>query len=343
MLLSLLFGCKKKKFEFNIPEIYNTGILLSHKITSFSDTVIAYNIDLLTLQANDEKSIKGIPQDEAYQLGRIIELDSINDSELRTSGHCAYCTYTYEVSKENLNLNQTYCSFLLFDVTRSLSHSLISANSYIHSLDNKSYAQIGAYSRNGKLESDTLTIYNNFTNIWSEEIAEELFSLSGKSGGSSCLLDALYPLIEHIDTNGPSENKNIVVYTMDADDNKSSYTAEEIINYANEKNVKLNFIVYDIDKNMLKYNLYSELSNKTDGFYLYCQDSRKRNVAFLSLSKVLKGNYNYFRISVNQISSGLLNRYKNGEMEIISIDRDSYNYDFKDNINAHIYTNQYYE
>jgi len=52
-------AARRKKFEFNIPEIYNTGILLSHKITSFSDTVIAYNIDLLTLQANDEKYYQG--------------------------------------------------------------------------------------------------------------------------------------------------------------------------------------------------------------------------------------------------------------------------------------------
>jgi hypothetical protein len=99
--------------------------------------------------------------------------------------------------------------------------------------------------------------------------------------------------------NQNSENKSITLFVRNKDDGKSLRSLAEIISLARLNNVKINVIWLINDTENVDIATLSQLSTKTGGFAVYMNSIYQSTTVFLGLSKLLKRDMNFYRVSVN--------------------------------------------
>ncbi|MBI5217538.1 MAG: VWA domain-containing protein [Bacteroidia bacterium] len=168
-------------------------------------------------------------------------------------------------------------------------------NGFYKTLNGEGEVIFSAYARNGKLKDDTLTILNNdFSSEWDEETAKKMLDLTHTTGGTSCMYDAIYKMINYMAAR-PGSNKSLVVLARNKDDGKSAHTLDEVIQLAKDKNIKINLIW--MIKNYLNVNFDAlrKLPSKTGGFLVYNGYVYQLSTVFLGLKKILRNEYKFYR------------------------------------------------
>jgi hypothetical protein len=173
-------------------------------------------------------------------------------------------------------------------------------NAYLKNINAQGNVILSAYSRNGKIEQDTLTVYgNNFTMKWNKEISTNLLDLTHKTAGTSSQYDALYNIIEFMSKNSPDSNRSISIYIINKDDGNSIHSLDEIIDLAVVNHVKINPVFLSYSSDYIDFRSLLQLANETGG-YVELGGIWQLSSAFFMLNRILKRQVHFYRIYVTQ-------------------------------------------
>jgi len=149
---------------------------------------------------------------------------------------------------------------------------------------------LAAFASDGALPYD-LTTYGNFTNN-GEIYYSTLDNLTNLIGGCTPLYKAVHTYTYKTYTDGNNFNKAVVVFT-DGEDTDGGYTVEDVINYANQKNVRIFTIGLSSGTNV---KVLSDMALKTNGAFMRASNARQLISAFGYLGNLLHC-AQYYRIN----------------------------------------------
>lgn len=114
--------------------------------------------------------------------------------------------------------------------------------------------------------------------------------------GFTALYDALYVAIEELSN---STSKSVIVALTDGQDNQSLYTSEEVIEFANAKDIT----IYTIGLGYVDSDLLHHISEQTDGFYYHTNDPGMLKEIYLNIKEQIKSIYqvDYTSNSLNNL------------------------------------------
>ncbi len=271
LLFILVSACRKMEFDSETDSHFNVPVLHSAQIISHTIHSINFNLDISVC-------------DSTFVYGpALADIHTYN-----VSG------YSYTVNSDSLikvSNFQNYCTALLIDQSGSYLNTdfdnkrFIAFNSFYRNIKPEDSYILSAFSKGGQLENDICTVYGGaFTNGYEESKIKDLLNLSVKTGGESCLYDALFKMTNYVDSLGNGTNRSIVAFVHNKDV-ASLHTISEVIANAIAKNIKINIIWFgDINFNL---NQFSKIPAQTGGFSIFCNSYFNFMSAFLSLDKLL--------------------------------------------------------
>lgn len=122
-------------------------------------------------------------------------------------------------------------------------------------------------------------------------------------GGQTALYDALYISVDSLSKHA---SKPVIIALTDGYDNQSVNKIDDLINYANEKNVSIYIIGFgNADKKSLE-----EISRKTNGLFYYTNNSTSISDIYRNIRNQLKSIYQINYIS-NEFNDSLTNNSLN--------------------------------
>ena len=121
--------------------------------------------------------------------------------------------------------------------------------------------------------------------------------LTHQQSGSSGLFDALEQAITYVSAFS-SDNKSITLFVRNKDDGLSRLNLNEIISLAQVNNIKINLIWLIHDPVNVDSKTLRRLASKTGGFTVYMSRISQSSTVFLGLSKLLRMEMNFYRVSV---------------------------------------------
>ena len=271
LFVILITACRKTEFASETDSHFSVPVLHSAKITSHTIHSINFNLDISVC-------------DSTYIFApELTDLHTYN-----------YNGYTYTINSDStikVNNYQNYCTALLIDESGSyLKEDFYNVrfkafNGFYRNIKPEDSYILSAFSKGGQIENDICTVYgDNFTNIYEESKVRNLLDLSIKTGGESCLFDALYYMTDYMYEKGSGSNRSIVVFVHNKDI-ASVHTMSEVISNAISKNININIIWFG--ESNFNITQFSKIPAQTGGFSIYCYSDPYFMSAFLSLDKLL--------------------------------------------------------
>ena len=214
-------------------------------------------------------------------------------------------SFTYTFISDTLmscSENKSYSNFLLvdqsgtFDSIDEHNDRFRAFNAYYLQLGAGEYLSLGAYASGGLLEISPLTVYDGFQAGYQESVVEHMLDLAQKSGGYSCMYDAIYAAVEYVSANAPIGTQAITVFAKRPDE-VSVHTSQEVVQFAKEKGVIINVIWFGDQEFDAEQML--ELPYKTGGYATHCSYVSSLSSAFAVNRDFLRGEMEINRIRFN--------------------------------------------
>ncbi|WP_157514566.1 T9SS type A sorting domain-containing protein [Mangrovimonas sp. TPBH4] len=112
----------------------------------------------------------------------------------------------------------------------------------------------------------------------------KLFVEEVSPNGRTSFYDALFLTIENL---SKGSSKSVIVALTDGQDNESTHTSQEVIDFANDKEIA----IYTIGLGNVNSTLLEQVSQKTDGLYYYTNDPKKLKDIYLNIKEQIKSIY----------------------------------------------------
>ena len=294
----LLYSCNKKEPKDILPIKYDVPVLYSALQYNYQLRQIDFKLKLAVLRGNNQteeeiEEYTGIP-DTCFKF-----LDyQFNNTWVRF--HVNNISYT------NDSITTPYLTSIMidqsstpesFDLNDKYNLRFQAINGFLYKLKGNGKVLISGFARNGIL-SDNIE-YCNITPItsWDKSTATNLLDLTHKTGGTSCLFDALNTMLDRLNEI-PSQNKSIVLLVINKDDSFGSTNMEDIIQKAKTYNIKINLIWLIENWHYVDFDILTELPVRTGGFNIYMGEIHQVSTIFYGLDKLLTKSVNYYYLDV---------------------------------------------
>ena len=298
ILLVVLFSCRKDKTENQIPFRYDVPVLFSATVDSFGLRQIDFRLKLAVLRGNNET------EDD------IVEYTNIPDTSFKFYDYQSGSSWVrYQINNIDYLKDETtvpyFTSIMLdqssypesFDLNDMFNLRFQAINGYLKRLTGNGEVLLSGFARNGRLSDNIEYCNNEPISLWERTTAENLLGLTHKTGGTSCLFDALNSMMDKMIPLNKS-NKSIVLLVINKDDSLSSVTQEEVIQKAKANNIRINLIWLIDDWHNVDFSTLTELPCRTGGFLIYMGDRYQVSTIFLGLDKLLTRKVNYYHLDV---------------------------------------------
>lgn len=294
-----LYSCKKKPVEDLIPYRYDVPVLFSAETDNYLLRKIEFNLKIAVLKGNNQSQedvteYTGIPDTSFF-----FQDYMFNNTWVRHNiTNCSYLKdtqYTGYFSSIMLDQSSTPESFDLND-KNNLRFAAI--NGFLNKLKGDAFVLLSGFSRNGKLNGTYFELCSpQPVSVWDKTTARNLLDLTHKTGGTSCLFDALGSMITYMSAYSYN-NKSITVMIINADDGLGNDSLESIIQKARNNNIKINLIWLIDNYQYVNFPTLTQLPCRTGGFLIYMGDIYQASTIFLGLDMLLKRNISHYNLDV---------------------------------------------
>jgi len=196
----------------------------------------------------------------------------------------------YQYSEGNFSVELSIDQSGSIEDTDPKDRRLIAANLFCSRMSSSDYVYLSAFASNGYLPYD-ITGWGDFTNNGFDyfSIIEDLKNLVG---GGTPLYQAAVSAILNLSSNGPTENKVLILFT-DGEDTDGGYSVDDVIQIANNHNVKIYTVGLGSGTNNY---ILSKIANNTGGATLSTTDSKKLISFFGVVGNIIKGEGTYYSV-----------------------------------------------
>jgi hypothetical protein len=299
MLFTAIFmSCKKTEPETVLPWRYDVPVLYSANAYNYQTRQIDFNLKIAVLRGNNETEAEieeytGIPDTcfkfEDYLFGNTWVKFHINN-----------ITYTHDTATipyfTSIMLDQSAMPES-FDVNDKYNQRFQAINGYLNKLKGNGQVMISGFARNGELSGNIEYCNTTPISYWNKSTAKNLLDLTHKTGGTSCLFDALNTMLDQM-ANVPAQNKSIVVLLINKDDSLGTNNLENVIQKAKLNNIKINLIWLINTWQYVDFTTMTELPARTGGFLVYMGKIYQMSTVFWGLDKLLTKTVNYYNLDV---------------------------------------------
>jgi len=278
--------------KFWPPDAWSVAVMLSTNVISYNADEVLLDMDVAVLDGSqslteDTMGIVNIPNNS------FVFFDLANfDYEIQN------IEYSTPTTKSDL-----FSTAILIDQSSSYQYidekneRFESINAFMQNVKPGNEFLIAAFARDGSLENEVSIYGNGFTDNW-QDVVFDLLDLTEKTGGTSNLYDALAQLIDYVSANAANTNKSIVALIRNDDDQQSLTTLDSVISKAAQQSVKINIVwLYDQNYDFNAQTL-RKLSWGTGGFTVATGIIKQANTIFMSLNRLLKNQFNFYRINL---------------------------------------------
>ncbi len=298
MLMFLVFSCKKPEPDTQLPWRYDVPVLFSASAYNYQLREIDFNLKLAVLRGNNDTEAE------------IEEFTNIPDTSFKFTDYMFNNTWVrFNINDITYTKDPTtipyFTSIMLdqsatpesFDLNDKYNQRYQAINGYLNKLKGNGDVLVSGFARNGKLSGNIE--YCNSTPIseWDKTTALNLLDMTHKTGGTSCLFDALNSMLDKMDGIN-AQNKSIVVVLMNKDDSLGTATLESVIQKAQTDNIKISLVWLIDNWEYVDFKTFTELPARTGGFLIYMGDIYQVSTIFYGLDKLLTKNVNYYYLDV---------------------------------------------
>ena len=298
LFLFFAISCRKKEADTQLPWRYDVPVLYSAEAYDYTLRQIDFQLKLAVLRGNNKT-------EEAIE-----EYINISDTSFQFEDYIFNGGWVRfmkkNISYENSTPDATYFTSIMldqsavpesFDINDKMNQRYQAINGFLNRLTGAGQVLISGFARDGKLSGNLEFCNPNPVQSWDKSTARNLLDLTHKTGGTSCLFDALDEMLDHME-NIQAQNKSIVVLVMNKDDSLSTATLESVIQKAKNLNIKVNLIWLIDNWTYVDFTTFTELPARTGGFLIYMGDIYQVSTIFYGLDKILTNNVNYYKLDV---------------------------------------------
>ncbi len=294
----IFISCKKPEPETTLPWRYDVPVLYAAKAYNYQTRQIDFNLNIAVLKGNNEteadiEEYTGIP-DTCFKFENYL----INNTWVKFQiNNVIYTHDTAAISYFTSIMLDQSSTPESFDLNDKYNQRYQAINGYLNKLKGNGQVLLSGFARNGAL-SDNIEFCNTTPiSYWDKSTAKKLLDLTHKTGGTSCLFDALNSMLDQMATI-PAQNKSIVVLLMNKDDSLGTNNIENVIQKAKLNNIKINLIWLISTWQNVDFNILTDLPIRTGGFLVYMGKIYQMSTVFWGLDKLLTRTVNYYKLDV---------------------------------------------
>jgi hypothetical protein len=293
-------SCNNETEPAELPYRYDVPVLIGTHISSYNLREIDFELDVAVFKG-----------DNTYN--EVLEFVAMPDSsftfdDYKTSGtNPTWVRHTVEKVEytDSVPLS-TFSTVILIDQS-SYPENFVQSdyynqryqafNAFYKNLNGQGKTAFATYARTDGSHNVLKFLSDDLSDQWDEKTAKKLLDITHKQEGSAGLFDALEQTIHYLSEKN-TENKSITLFVRNKDDGKSKLGLESIISLAKLNNIKINVIW--LVKNTINVDIKAlrQLPCSTGGFSVYMSYVYQSTTVFLSLSRLLKHETNFYRIKV---------------------------------------------
>lgn len=318
----ILKSCKEEQPDPYLPFSWDCAVLLKTHVKNYTPNKIDFYLDVLAIQGSTR-------------------FDNVKEREGLIDTFFEFENYVYNGCKVQHNLTQieyldtlaypTFYNALMIDQSNlpnnytsrdPYNYRFENINSFLKNINYQGNTLLSAFSRNGKLENDVLTIYGDgFQPKWTPDICENLLDLTHKTAGSCSAYDAINDMIDYVAIHSPDSNRSITIFLINKDDSLSSHSIEELAFKAENNHIKINtvFLSYSsyIDFRSMMY-----LTNRTGGFSML-GGIWEHSGSFFMMNQILKNNVQFYRLHIT-LTIEAPSKFGSSYLDYVKISGDTY-------------------
>lgn len=261
------------------PEALPSSGALATRVVSYAGSDMTFEVDLFVVDS-EARPVSGLGAG-SFRVQ--------NSSNISFSGLGA-------TSRAGSSLGP-YSATLLLDqsgsiVTNDPNDSRIqAAKIFLDALGAGDNAVVAAFSSGGNLAYEPVTIWGNGFTSNGRGYFGVLDQLASQEGGGTPLFKAAASMVQYTRSRAPNANRAVVVFT-DGQDTDGGWSLEEVVDYANQQDVRLYTVGLsgDVDSVVL-----SRLAHETGGTAMWAADARQLVSLYKTLGGVLRGSVSFYR------------------------------------------------
>jgi uncharacterized lipoprotein YajG len=208
---------------------------------------------------------------------------------------------TGNVSAARMSAAGDYSAMLLLDQSGSILTTdpgdlrIEAGKIFLNSLGNGDQVALSSFTSS---YASRVMVHGAFT-ASPQNYSTMLDDLSQSEGGGTPLYLSTYNMIDYTSQNAPGSNKAVIVFT-DGDDTSGGRTLQQVIDYANSKNIKLFTVGLSegVDVRVL-----SDMALQTNGAFMWADDAKQLITMFGTLGDLLEGTASLYKVGCKAVAT----------------------------------------